>query len=62
VANASDMKAPNSPIVVRAGITYHVQTVGNLHVVMTERNQQWVCLVASSPVDKLMDLAMSLEF
>jgi hypothetical protein len=62
VANASDMQAPNSPTLTRAGITYHVQSVGQLNMVMTERNGRWICLIGRLPVDRLMDLASSLEF
>jgi hypothetical protein len=62
VANASDMKPPTSPVVTRNGIEYHVQTVGALNMVMTQRNGRWVCLIAKLNKDRLMDLASSLQF
>jgi len=62
VANASDMKTPPSPTVTRGAVTYHVQSVGQLNMVMTERNGRWVCLIAKLPAERLMDLASSLEF
>jgi anti-sigma factor RsiW len=62
VANASDMQAPASPTVTRGGVTYHVQSVGQLHMVMTERNGRWICLIGKMSADRMMDLASSLEF
>jgi hypothetical protein len=62
VANASDMQAPTSPTITRGGIAYHVQSVGQLNMVMTERNGRWICLIGKLPVERLMDLASSLEF
>jgi hypothetical protein len=62
VANASDMKTPTSPVITHNGIDYHVQSVGTLNMVMTQRNGRWVCLIAKLPKDRLMDLAASLQF
>jgi len=62
VANASDMKTPSSPVVTHNGIEYHVQSVGALNMVMTQRNGRWVCLIAKLPEARLMDLASSLQF
>jgi hypothetical protein len=62
VAKAADMQAPDSPTVVRAGVTYHVQTVGQLNMVMTERNDRWICLIGALPKERLMDLASGLGF
>ena len=56
------MQAPSSPIVTRAGVTYHVQAVGQLNMVMTERGGRWICLIAKLPAERWMDLASSLEF
>ena len=61
VANASDMKMPTSPTQVRDGITYHVQSFNDLNMVMTERNDRWICLIGRLPVGKLMDLATKLS-
>jgi hypothetical protein len=62
VARASDMALPQSPTVVRNGVTYHVQTFRDLSMVMTERNERWVCLIGKAPAERLMDLAAKLEF
>ena len=62
VANAADMRLPDSPSVTRAGVTYHVQAAGGLNMVMTERNGHWVCLIGRVPADRLMDLTSSLQF
>jgi hypothetical protein len=62
VANASDMKLPTSPTMTRNGIEYHVQSAGALNMVMTQRQGRWICLIAKLPVDRLMDLASSLQF
>lgn len=62
VANATDMRVPDSPTVVRGGETYHVQTVKDLSMVMTERNGRWVCLISRLPADSLIDTAHKLQF
>lgn len=62
VANASDMKLPNAPTVDRDGAAYRVQTVGNVHMVMTERDGKWLCLMSELPADRLMDLATQVRF
>jgi hypothetical protein len=62
VARASDMSLPKSPTVVRNGVTYHVQDFRGLSMVMTERNERWICLIGRVPADHLMDLAAKLAF
>jgi hypothetical protein len=62
VANASDMRMPKSPKVTRNGIDYHVQSSGNLTMVMTERQGRWVCLIGELGSERLMDLADQLQF
>lgn len=62
VANASDMQMPTSPTMTRGGIEYHVQSAGAVNMVMTQREGRWICLIAKLPVDRLMDLASSLQF
>jgi hypothetical protein len=62
VAKASDMRPPASPVVTRNGVQYHVETVGKLNMVMTERQGRWICLISEVSSDRLMDLAGSLEF
>ncbi len=62
VAKASDMQSPASPTVIRGGVTYHVQAVGRLNMVMTERNGRWICLIGQVSADRLMVLADQLQF
>jgi hypothetical protein len=62
VANASDMQSPNSPTVMQDGITYHVQTTGDLHMVMTERNNRWICLIGKMPQAQLIEIARATGF
>ena len=62
VARRQDMRIPTSPVTVRDGTTYRVQSAGGLNMVMTERNDRWVCLVARLPADRLMDIAARLKF
>ena len=62
VAKAADMKLPAAPTVSRGGVNYRVQSVGKLSMVMTERNNRWVCLIGEAPADQLMDLATKLQF
>lgn len=62
VAHGRDMRAPDSPVTQRNGIEYHVQSVGNVNVVMAERDGRWVCLMGELPPDRLMDLADQLRF
>lgn len=62
VAKAADMKLPAAPTVTRDGVVYRVQTAGKLHMVMTERNDRWVCLIGELPAEQLMNLADKLQF
>ena len=62
VANASDIKRPTTPGVEHRGVTYQVQTTGNLNMITTRRNDRWICLIAQLPADELMDIAAKLQF
>ena len=62
VANAGDMRSPESPTAERGGVTYHVQSSGPLQMVMAERHGRWVCIIGQVPQERLMDLASALEF
>ena len=63
VARADDMRLPvSSPAQIRGGVTYHVQSVGRLNMVMTEKSGRWLCLVGELPNGSLMDLAEQLRF
>jgi hypothetical protein len=62
VARAADMQMPSSPTRTRVGVTYHVQSSGRLNMVMTERDERWICLIGEMPQERLMDLADQLKF
>jgi hypothetical protein len=62
VASARDMKLPSAPIQNRNGLDYRVQHVGDLSMVMTERNGKWLCLIGQLPAERLMDLATQVQF
>jgi hypothetical protein len=62
VARAEDMRLPSSPTRMRDGVTYHVQSVDRLNMVMTERQDRWICLIGELPAERLMDLAEQLQF
>ena len=62
VASAADMKMPTAPIQRRAGIDYRVQQVGDLSMVMTERDGNWLCLIGRTPAQRLMDMAAQVRF
>jgi hypothetical protein len=62
VASAADMKMPTAPIQRRGGIDYRVQQVGDLSMVMTERNGNWLCLIGQTPAQRLMDMAAQIRF
>jgi len=62
VANGSDMKLAPAPVVSRNGVSYRVQSVGNLHMVMTERDGRWLCLISQLPADRLIDDAARVRF
>src|SRR5207247_9042151 len=56
VARGVDMRLPRGPTVRRDGIDCHVQSVGDVTMVMIERSGRWVCLIAQLPQGKLIDL------
>jgi hypothetical protein len=62
VARSRDVRAPTSAVIARHGTSYRVQSVGDVNMVMTERNDRWVCLVAQLPAERLMDIADQLKF
>jgi hypothetical protein len=62
VASSADMKLPTVPIQARGGVNYRVQHVGNLSMVMTERNGKWLCLIGQLPPERLMDMATQVRF
>ena len=62
VASASDMKLPSAPVQTRNGVAYRVQHVGNLSMVMTDRNGKWLCLIGQVDAARLMDIATQVQF
>jgi len=62
VANACDMELPAVPLVTRNGVTYRVQFVKKLSMVMTEKNGKWLCLISELPAERLMDMAGQVKF
>jgi hypothetical protein len=62
VASAADMKLGPAPIMNRNGVDYRVQKVGDLSMVMTERDGKWLCLIGQVSADHLMDVAAQLRF
>ena len=62
VAHGRDMRVPDSPVTVRDGVRYHVQSAGKLNMVMTERQGRWVCLIGELPAERLMEVASKLQY
>lgn len=62
VANASDMKLPQSPSTIRGGAAYYLQSFESLNMVMTERHGRWVCLIGELPAEQIMDIASRLQY
>ena len=61
-ANASDMRLPTSPTIQRDGVTYHVQSIGSLSMVMTERHKRWICMISKDSAERLVALAEHFQF
>lgn len=58
VAKASDVKIDDAtPSLTRDGVTYRVQSSGNLNMVMTQRQDVWLCVMGQLPIDRLIKLA-----
>jgi hypothetical protein len=62
VASAADMKLPRAPVQSRGGLEFRVQHVGNLSMVMTERNGKWLCLIGQTRAERLMEIAAQVRF
>ena len=62
VADAGQVKSPKSSTMERNGITYHVETVGELQMVMTERQSRWICFIGAVYIEKLNELAEAIKF
>jgi len=62
VASAADMGPPDAPQVVRGGVTFYVQSIRDLNMVVTQRQGRWVCLIGKLPAEQLMNAAAQLHF
>jgi hypothetical protein len=62
VADVADVKMPTCQALMIGGVAYHVQSEGDINMVMTERGGRWVCVMGKLPVNRLAELASSLRF
>ena len=62
VADAAYVKMPTCQALMIGGVAYHVQSEGDINMVMTERGGRWVCVMGKVPVNRLAELASSLRF
>jgi hypothetical protein len=62
VSKASEMKVGGGKRISRGGATYFVDRVGELTMIMTERDGRWICLIGKLGTDRLIDLASGLTF
>jgi hypothetical protein len=62
VADAGTVDEVHAQAVARGGETFRVQTVGELTMVMFDRQRHRVCLIGALPADRLMELAAGLKF
>ena len=62
IANAADVRVPESEMLTVGGVTYHVQSHQGVNMVMAQRNGRWVCLMGRLPTRRLAELANSLRF
>jgi hypothetical protein len=61
VANAMDMRDPESERRIEKGTEYHITASGELNMVMTERHGRWICLISELPADGLVEIAKTIE-
>ena len=62
VAKASEVKIePSTPSLVRDGVTYRVQSSGDLNMVMTQRHDVWLCVMGKLPIDRLISLTSEMK-
>lgn len=62
VADAGDMRSPNSPTIDRNGVTWHIQSADDINMVSARLSGRWICLMGRLPTERLMTLAQSLRF
>lgn len=62
VAKASEVKIePSTPSLVSDSVTYRVQSSGDLNMVMTQRQDVWLCVMGKLPIDRLISLASEMK-
>jgi hypothetical protein len=62
VAKASDVKIEEAaPSLTRDGVTYRVQSSGDLNMVMTQRQDVWLCVMGKLPIDRLIRLSSEMK-
>ncbi|MGA2501913.1 MAG: hypothetical protein ABSH20_29575 [Tepidisphaeraceae bacterium] len=62
VADAAAVKMPHGQVVVKDGLTFHMQTVGKVHMVTLQRAGRHICLMSELPVERLVELGCKLRF
>jgi hypothetical protein len=62
VADAADVRVPDSQTLTVDGVVYHVQSAQGVNMAMTERNGRWICLMGKLPTQRLIDVAKDLKF
>ena len=63
VAEGGEVNGSRSAtLLVRGGVTYRIEHVGELNMVMTQRDGRFVCLIGERSVDRLIELSSSLRF
>ena len=62
VGEAGCVQPPKSRTVVRNGMTYYLQPVGELNMVMTQQHNRWICLIGQVPEERLVSIAEGLKF
>lgn len=63
VADGGEVKSSRTATTtVRGGLTYQVESSGDLNMVMTKRDGRWVCLIGARPVERLIELSGSMRF
>ena len=62
VAEIKDVKLPDCQMLNVGGVAYHIQSHGQINMLMTQRGGRWICLMGKLPVNRLAELARSLRF
>ena len=62
VAHADEVKMPHGQVVVKNGLTFHVQTIGKVQMVTLQRSGRHICLMSELPAEKLIELGTKLKF